>query len=238
MYHSGTPASYFTLLLEGCLQVYIGKESLVFEARGFYHFGAKVLLDVIKSRLDSSYMPDFTVRPSTDCLVMIITRQRYLAAFRASKFEQGQQHDTKSPTNDLFITEWQAAETIDLQSSLSGRAGLRNITHLLKTKPLQGLNGRRSPNPTIHGRHFRSPNSRVCTTLDDGYDEDFIDDKDSERKCLLGESGYTTTESMSGEGSGSNSGEMSPIVEVMVDFTDNDEYLRTNTDLSNMESDV
>lgn len=71
-------------------------------------------------------------------MVVIVTRRRYLAALKASQFEQ-EHSGSVQIRNDVFSKEWEAAETVDLQASLAGRAGLTNIKHLLKTKPLQGV---------------------------------------------------------------------------------------------------
>ena len=141
LYKLGVPANYFTLLLEGCLIVTIGEEGMEFEARGYYSFGAKALTDVDPStdKIPPSYIPDFTVRPGADCLVLIVTRQRYIAAYKASRFEKEHGLGNSTPRSDVFSTEWKVAEKIDLQASLTGGAGLTNITHLLKTKPLQEM---------------------------------------------------------------------------------------------------
>lgn len=143
LYQPDVPANYFALLLEGCLIVTIGEEKMQFEARGFYYFGAKALLDVAKSSGETvpSYIPNFTVSLGSDCLILIITRRRYLAAHKASRFEE-EHNESIADRSDVFTKEWKDAETVDLQVSLAGGAGLTNITHLLKTKPLQGMNAR------------------------------------------------------------------------------------------------
>ena len=134
LYQSGIPADYFTLILEGTLLVTIGEEGLQFEAHGFYTFGSKSLLEPYS---DTAYVPDFTVSMGpVDCLVVIVTKRRYLAALKASRFENEQNLTVSA---EIFNKEWEMAETTDLEASLAGKAGLTNITHLLRTKPLQGL---------------------------------------------------------------------------------------------------
>ena len=140
LYQPGVPANYFTLILEGTLLVTIGEEGLQFEARGFYTFGSRALMEPYN---DDPYLPDFTVSMGlVDCLVIIVTKRRYLAALKASRFENEQ---SLTVSAEVFSKEWVVAETSDLQASLAGKAGLTNITHLLKTKPLQGLSVTASP---------------------------------------------------------------------------------------------
>ena len=220
--------------------MHIGKECLSFEARGFYFFGSQVLIDVIESNVGSHYIPDFTVRPQTDCLVLLVTRQRFLAAYRASQFELGKDPHDRLEEGDLFSKEWEAAESQDLQLSLSGGPGLSNIRHLLKTKPLQDFRAiKQSPNSKIQSsrslmtppRPFSKSPQMVLRFLtnspgpsrnyevaggkeEEEEEEEEIDEKVAEKKSLLlgMESGYTTTDSASG--SAHNSRNNSPVVEV------------------------
>lgn len=166
LYNAGVPANYFTLVLEGCLSVSIGSEGMVFEARAFYHFGEKCLLDAVECSTATAteiptYVPDFTVRPVTDCLVLIVTRRRYLAAYHTSLLEQeSQQHAAAAAgrvvacppqeiNGDVFTEKWRAAESTDLQSSLAGGEGLSSITRLLQTKPLQRIRTHKKPSATM-----------------------------------------------------------------------------------------
>lgn len=147
LYKEGTPANYFTLVLEGRLSVAIGKDNMTFDARAFSHFGERVLLEAISSSNTSStaeaaaYIPDFTLNPVSDCLILIITRRRYLAAYHSSQLEKETFPDsTPQPSHkDIFAEKWKAAETTDLQSSLAGHGGLSSIKRFLQTKPLERL---------------------------------------------------------------------------------------------------
>ena len=140
LYREGTPANYFALVLEGCLNVSIGSEGMKFEARAFYHFGEKCLLDTIEG-FDTTisdvapYVPDFTVHPVTDTLVLIITRRCYLAAYHTSLLEREIQPHTaaspkasQQPNKDVFTEKWQAAENSDLQG-MSSRWRRRASSH-------------------------------------------------------------------------------------------------------------
>ena len=244
LYQLGIAASYFTLLLEGCLKVQIGKESLSFEAKGFYFFGSQVLIDVIESNLNNDYVPDFTVRPQTDCLVLLITKQRYLAAYRASQLGNTVQ-DKNNEQDDVFNEEWRAAESHDLQSSLSGGLGLTNIKHLLKTKPLQEFKVSDQSPPKSNTQPPRSPcrnskspqglfryltNSPGPTRIynlavaEVEEDEEDDNDKDSERRSLLGVENAIISDSAHNT---------TPMVEVV----DRD-HIRTTRSLSDLESNL
>ncbi len=114
----------------------IGKDQLEFETRSFSHFGAEALLVSSGSPTPGAlYFPDYTVRPTTDCQVLIITRSQYLAACKATKFEQekhlleGSRNESKS---DVFAREWERAETRDLESRTGSE--LPPITRMLPRK--------------------------------------------------------------------------------------------------------
>ncbi len=135
----GTEASFFMLILEGCMNVQIGKEGFTFESKSFSYFGAQALLN---ATLDPpvEYIPDYTVRPSTDCIVIIITKREYRAAIEATQFEEektgtvseASESVVKKPKQDVFAKEWELAEDQDLQDSAS--TGLSSITKFLSKK--------------------------------------------------------------------------------------------------------
>ena len=126
LYKSGSPAGYFTLILEGCMQVQIGKDGLEFETRSFSYFGAQAL----GGDNPHGYVPDFTLRPASDCQVLIITQREYLAACRATEFERSN-HALES---DVFTQEWERAESRDLETCRNVGSGLSPISKLLPKK--------------------------------------------------------------------------------------------------------
>ena len=173
LYREGTPANYFALVLEGCLNVSIGSEGMKFEARAFYHFGEKCLLDTIEG-FDTTvsdvppYIPDFTVHPVTDSLVLIITRRCYLAAYHTSLLEKEAQpavslRPSQEPNGDVFTEKWQAAENNDLQVCLvGGGGGLASITRLLQTKPLQRVRARKKLHASeVHDTSLAQPRTPI-----------------------------------------------------------------------------
>lgn len=124
LYSVGAAATFFCLVLEGRVEVEIGNDKLKFESRAFSYFGARALIFARES-LGADYRADFTARPLTDCLLVIITQGQYMAARRASVFEEAKTDSCTLPIagvssarkSDIFSTEWAKAETIDLSTS-------------------------------------------------------------------------------------------------------------------------
>ncbi len=140
LYTTGNEASFFTLVLEGCMEVHIGKDELTFDSKSFTYFGAQALLNCTLDT-PTEYIPDYTVRPSVDSIVIIITKRQYLAAVEASRFVEEKAGTTleadgaaiENPKRDVFAKEWELAEDQDLGDSLS--TGLSSITKFLSKKP-------------------------------------------------------------------------------------------------------
>lgn len=94
LYRANVPATVFTLVLEGHVEVQVGRDGLKFEAGPFHHFGVQAL--EIAGKGDEDYVPDFTVRPVSECLVLIITCQQYLNAHKATMFQKSKDHESTS----------------------------------------------------------------------------------------------------------------------------------------------
>ena len=154
LYSAGSPASFFTLIVEGCVQVTIGSDGMDFQSRSFSYFGTQALLNTLEDP-PAEYIPDYTVRPTMDCLVVIITQRQYTAARNATLFgkekkveddgdagEGGEGSGALQRTGDhrsldkadVFKQEWEMAETHDLQNSLTSKSGLTPIAKLFKKK--------------------------------------------------------------------------------------------------------
>ena len=142
------------------MQVTIGNDGMEFQSRSFSHFGTQALLNTLEDP-PADYIPDYTVRPTMDCLVVIITQRQYTAARNATLFfdkdkkvegdggeggdggaagEGGsggpyRTGDRRSVDKaDVFKQEWEMAETHDLQNSLTSKSGLTPIARLFKKK--------------------------------------------------------------------------------------------------------
>lgn len=119
IYSVDCPAHFFCLILEGCVEVQIGKDGMKFESRSFSYFGAQALIFAE----ESEYRPDFTARPLSDCLVITITQSQYAAARKASIFEGGKNTPnaggsdgdaggSSGSRNDALGAEWSKADSV------------------------------------------------------------------------------------------------------------------------------
>uniref|UniRef100_A0A182PE21 CNNM transmembrane domain-containing protein n=1 Tax=Anopheles epiroticus TaxID=199890 RepID=A0A182PE21_9DIPT len=107
----GTPIDFFVLVLEGRVEVTVGKENLLFESGPFTYFGLQAIMQTascdtsintpqqILGSLESInrdastkhvFNPDYTVKAITDVLYLQIQRNLYLAAKRATLMERKQ----------------------------------------------------------------------------------------------------------------------------------------------------
>ncbi|XP_053320620.1 metal transporter CNNM3 isoform X2 [Spea bombifrons] len=97
LYLRSQPVDYFILILQGRVQVEIGKEGLKFESGAFTYYGVAALSSCLlghqspssgSEQSDSShslsYCPDYTVRAVTDLQMVKISRLHYLNAVRTS----------------------------------------------------------------------------------------------------------------------------------------------------------
>lgn len=94
LYRANIPATAFTLVLEGHVEVEVGRDGLKFEAGPFHHFGVQALEMAGDSGKD--YIPDFTVRPVSECLVLVITSKQYRDACKATIFQKTKDYDSSS----------------------------------------------------------------------------------------------------------------------------------------------
>lgn len=111
IYHQGKPVDFFVMILEGRVEVTVGRENLIFEGGPFTHFGIQALVQnigidsptpqVIQNQVLGSlqslnmdammkhtFVPDYSVRALTDVAYLSIKRSLYMAAKRATLMEQ------------------------------------------------------------------------------------------------------------------------------------------------------
>ncbi|KAG7499027.1 hypothetical protein JOB18_027561 [Solea senegalensis] len=109
LYTRNHPVDYFILLLQGRVEVEIGKEGLKFENGAFTYYGVSALtlpssvhqspvstqrhssrdpFEAADATSPSSYCPDYTVRALTDLQLIRVTRLQYLNALMASRVGQ------------------------------------------------------------------------------------------------------------------------------------------------------
>ncbi|KZC10512.1 Metal transporter CNNM2 [Dufourea novaeangliae] len=112
IYQQGKAVDYFVLILEGRVEVTVGKENMMFESGPFTYFGCQALtvnIGVSESptsanpqavgsiqsiNLDSmlrcTFVPDYSVRAVTEVFYVKIKRSFYLAAKRATLLQRSQ----------------------------------------------------------------------------------------------------------------------------------------------------
>lgn len=110
IFQQGKPVDFFVLILEGRVEVTVGKENLMFEGGPFTHFGMQALAPTvgidspqqqiiqnqvmgslqslnIDAMLRHTFIPDYSVKALTDVVYVVIKRSLYLAAKRATLME-------------------------------------------------------------------------------------------------------------------------------------------------------
>ncbi|KAL4714243.1 hypothetical protein ACJJTC_009595 [Scirpophaga incertulas] len=138
VFQQGKPVDYFVLILEGRVEVTVGRENLVFEAGPFTYFGVQALTQNIgvaesptpsamgslqninvDSMLRHTFVPDYSVRAVTELFYLTVKRSLYLAAKRATLMEKGVL--SKGPTNEQFDTEVdKLLQSVDEDLSITG----------------------------------------------------------------------------------------------------------------------
>jgi metal transporter CNNM len=111
IFQQGRPVDFFVLILEGRVEVTVGRENLVFEGGPFTHFGLQALsqnvgFDSPSQQLQSqqvqgslqslnmdailryTFTPDYSVKALSDVVYLMMKRTLYLAAKRATLMEQ------------------------------------------------------------------------------------------------------------------------------------------------------
>lgn len=128
IYQQAKPVDFFVLILEGRVEVTVGKESLIFEGGSFTHFGLQALVQSIgidspqnlitqsqnqvmgslqslnvDSVLRTTFIPDYSVKALSDVVYVLIKRSLFMAAKRATLMEQSKRmgHDSiNEPIDD------------------------------------------------------------------------------------------------------------------------------------------
>lgn len=126
IFQQGKAVDFFVLILEGRVEVTVGKENLVFEGGPFTYFGLQALAPNvgfdspqqqiaqsqvlgslqslnIDAMLRHTFIPDYSVKALTDVVYLVIKRSLYLAAKRATLMEQSKRMGETN--NDPFDDE-------------------------------------------------------------------------------------------------------------------------------------
>ena len=97
LYKKGVVGEFFTLIIQGKVEVIIGQEEFSFEEGPFAFFGTKALVSSLNTsspnvRAVGQYIPDYSVRVIADVMFLKIPKGMYKQAVRASLMER--QHET------------------------------------------------------------------------------------------------------------------------------------------------
>ena len=95
LYKKGIVGEFFTLIIQGKVEVIIGQEELTFEGGPFTFFGAKALVSSLSMsnpnmKSVGQYIPDYSVRVVEDVMFLKIPKGMYKQAVRASLMERQQ----------------------------------------------------------------------------------------------------------------------------------------------------
>ena len=93
LYKKGVAEEFFTLIIQGKVEVIIGQEELTFEEGPFTFFGAKALVSSLSNpnmKAVGPYIPDYSVRVVEDVMFLKIPKGMYKQAVCASLMERQQ----------------------------------------------------------------------------------------------------------------------------------------------------
>ncbi|KAK3595841.1 hypothetical protein CHS0354_014663 [Potamilus streckersoni] len=137
IYKDGIACDYFILILEGHVEVAVGKEKMSFTGGPFSYYGVQALnvsesLLVPTSNSDSiyvkhdPYIPDFTMTAMTDLQLLKITRAQYIVARRSTLM--GRNKPESSQEEETFTQEWKKVRnlTSNVTGDTSGDVVLHN----------------------------------------------------------------------------------------------------------------
>ncbi|CAF1181229.1 unnamed protein product [Rotaria sordida] len=129
IYEYGKSADYFVLILNGQAELITGQEKIVSEVGPFSYFGVSALCspdskveDIVRSKdlKFRPFVPDFSLRVSEDVQILRIRRINWLAAVRATFFENQQKSNGGPPMLkpdgeqiDLLTQELEKANDVD-----------------------------------------------------------------------------------------------------------------------------
>ncbi|CAB3262331.1 unnamed protein product [Arctia plantaginis] len=171
VFQQGKPVDYFVLILEGRVEVTVGRENLVFEAGPFTYFGVQALTQNVgvaesptpsamgslqninmDAMLRHTFVPDYSVRAIAELFYLTVKRSLYLAAKRATLMEKGAL--SKGATNEQFDTE------VDKRPSRLNIIELMQISRNYESSErLDVLSDKHSSKPSNCDRYWSRPDN-------------------------------------------------------------------------------
>uniref|UniRef100_A0A3P9HHP3 Metal transporter n=1 Tax=Oryzias latipes TaxID=8090 RepID=A0A3P9HHP3_ORYLA len=185
LYQRNKPVDHFTLILQGRVEVEIGKEALRFENGPFSYYGMPALISPLHSARRCSsrssglnqsdsllsggsmgqlppgsglYLPDYSVRQLTDLQIIKITRNHYQNALTASRIDSSPQTpDAVCPYSKGRCTAPEArSNSIALPlTNPHTRLGLARLAHL-------------HPHGGLHSTSHLNERNRIVRSKSDG----------------------------------------------------------------------
>ncbi|CAD5113106.1 DgyrCDS2296 [Dimorphilus gyrociliatus] len=169
LYQRGKPGDFFILILQGKVEIVIGKEEMVFQGGSFHCFGLPALTDEVTdqsvsgkpndsaavgratmqrlSQKEAHYKPDYTVRAVTDLEYLRIDREMYKNALQSTILER--QVSKKSVSKDCGLNETvpEDKQSPGITSSLIelNKENKENSTLISKTGSLNDIRVEMSP---------------------------------------------------------------------------------------------
>lgn len=85
LYEKGKPANYFMMVIQGQVDVTVGMEDFTFSHGAFSFFGQDILL---LSKNAMGYIPDYTVKVSSDSMLIKVTTEIYKQALHSTELKK------------------------------------------------------------------------------------------------------------------------------------------------------
>lgn len=161
----GKPVDFFVLILEGRVEVTVGKENLMFDSGPFSYFGTQALVQNIcidvpvdspqqimgslqslnmDAMLRHTFIPDYTVKAVTEVVYIAIKRNLYLAAKRATLMERSQRLGDNSGLEPIDDEVEKLLHSLDDEDDRSVGADTANLQTPKASKPTSN-----APSPTL-----------------------------------------------------------------------------------------
>ncbi|TRY84075.1 hypothetical protein DNTS_008923 [Danionella cerebrum] len=196
IYQRNKPVEYFILILQGRVEVEIGKEGLKFENGPFTYYGLPAIMTILptvhrspspSSGLNHSdttihagslgqlsissgpYLPDYTVRQLTDLQIIKITRNHYQNALTATRMDSSPQTpDADSHTGGERMT-LPETRSNSIALPLSELRPCLNLSRFQQHRAADSTSARNHRNAIVRSKSDgqKSPSDSVFLRMDD-----------------------------------------------------------------------
>ncbi|XP_072292576.1 metal transporter CNNM1 [Eucyclogobius newberryi] len=191
LYQRNKPVDYFVLILQGRVEVEIGKEALHFENGAFSYYGMPALALSARYSSRSSglnqsdtflsggsmgqlstgiYLPDYSVRQLTDLQIFKITRNHYQNAITATRMDiSPQTPDAIDAKGRCAVSEARSHSIALPLTHANTRLGLARLAHLHPHGALRSTTHLNQRNRIVRSKSDgqRSPNDSVFLHMDE-----------------------------------------------------------------------